>query len=316
MRLMAIAFARNLTPPSFEPTSSVVVHAADDSCTCGDATHFAGATRYGATLSFELRAPRDTTHERAIDFVRRALGNPRFAVRESNTGLTLGGLESLLDGDSRPLVFHLGATSPIAYAASPLEDVCTLPTPEVSPASLDFGVAPYSTQATRTVHVVNRAAVELEALVGARTIHCRRAGQSICRSSGRPTETRSAARRRRATSRILFVPAHRDPDRDAEAAIERRARVFETVRTGRPHAEQAERVDVTVRRAADYAATARDWTCPTDYVRSGCRVENRTDGFTVAAEARGDSACHFACSGPPPAKPRSPAGSTPSWNVR
>jgi len=302
VRLMAIAFARDLAPTSFESTSSVVVHAADDSCTCGDATHFAGVTRYGATLSLELRAPRDATHERAIDFVRRALGDPRFAVRESNTGLTLGGLESLLDGDSRPLVFHLGATAPIAYVASPLEDVCTLPTPEVSPASLDFGVAPYGTQATRTVHVVNRAAVELEALVGARTIPLPARGTIELPLLWTPDGDALRCETQTRDESILFVPARRDPNRDAEAAVERRARVFETVRTGRPHAEQLERVDVTIRRAADYAATARDWTCPADYVRSGCRVENGTDGFTVTAETRGDRACHFACSGPPPAK--------------
>ena len=302
VRLLAIAFARDPAPPAFEATTSVVAHPQDDSCTCGDATHFAGATKYGAVLSFDLRAPRDATHERAIDFVRRALGDSRFAVHESNTGLTIDGLASLLDGDSRPLVFRVRAAAPVAYVASPLADLCAFPTPEVSPASLDFGVAPYGTEASRAVHVVNRGTVDLEALVGARTIPLPARGAIDLSLRWTPDGDALRCETQTRDESILFVPAHRDPNRDAAAAAERRGRVFETIRTGRPRAEQDERIEATIRRPADYGATVRDWTCPSDFVRASCRVANATEGYTVTAEPRGADACHFACTGPNPSK--------------
>ncbi len=302
VRLLAIAFARDPSPRDFEATTSVVVHAQDDSCTCDEATHFAGATKYGATLSFDLRAPRDATHERAIDFVRRALGDPRFAVHESNTGLTIVGLAPLLDGDSRPLVFRLSAATPIAYVASPLADLCAFPTPDVSPSSLDFGVAPYGTEATRAVHVVNRATVDLEALVGARTIPLPARGAIDLALHWTPDGDALRCETQTRDESILFVPAHRDANRDAEAAVERRGRVFETIRTGRARAEQSERVEATVRRPADYAATVREWSCPSDFVRASCRVANATEGFAVTAEPHGANACRFACRGPNPGK--------------
>jgi hypothetical protein len=302
VRLLAIAFARDAAPAAFEPTLNVVTHAQDDSCTCDDATHFASATKYGATLSFDLRAPRDVAHERAIDFVRRALGDARFAVRESNTGLAIDGLVSLLDGDSRALVFRLSAATPVAYVASPLADLCGFPTPDVSPSSVDFGVAPYRTEATRVVHVVNRAAVDLEALVGARTLSLPARGAIDLPLRWTPDGDALRCETQTRDESILFVPAHRDPNRDAAAAVERRGRVFETVRTGRARAEQDERVEATIRRPADYDATVRDWTCPSDFVRSSCRVTNATPGYIVTAEPRDANACHFACRGPNPGK--------------
>ena len=39
VRLVALAFARDRAPATFEATDAVVAHAADDSCTCGEATH-------------------------------------------------------------------------------------------------------------------------------------------------------------------------------------------------------------------------------------------------------------------------------------
>jgi hypothetical protein len=298
VRLIALAVARDPSPPSFEPTTSVTARASDDSCSCGDATHFAGATRFGATLSFDFHAPRDATHERAIDFVRRALGDARYAAHESNTGLAIDGLASLLDGDSRPLVFHLTAARPVAYVASPLLDVCAFPTPEISPASVDFGVAPYETQATRTVHVVNRAGVPLQALVGAETVELPARAAIDLPLVWTPEGDALRCETQTRDESILFVPARRDPRRDAAAPTERRARVFETIRTGRPHAEQTEHVDLPIRRAEDYAATGRDWTCPGDYVRTSCRIENAADGVTATADPRGQRGCHFSCVGP------------------
>ncbi len=299
--LVAIAFARDLAPPSFD-RGEALLEAPSGGCTCGEASHFVGAPKYGALLAYSFRASRAGPHVRALDFVRAALGDARRSVRESRVGgMTIDGLAQLLSRDATvPLTFRLTDAQPIAFEAAPIAELCDFPAPEVSPSPLDFGVAPYGTEARRTVHVVNRAPIDLRAIVGASTF--------VLPASG-----------------AIDIPLHWTPDGDApgcetqtrDEAIPflrsgggtpRAARVLETIRTGRPTVERTERI------AADAPSVERDWTCPRDFVRTSCRADAVADGTSapearrgphevvgphpeVTAEPRGDNACHFACRG-------------------
>jgi hypothetical protein len=166
---------------------------------------------------------------------------------------------------------------PVAYVASPIAELCDFPAPEVSPSPLDFGVAPYGTEARRTVHVVNRAPIDLRALLGASTFVLPASGAIDLPlrwipdgdAPGCETQTRDEA--------IPFLRL------GGETA--RTARVLETIRTGRPTVTRAERVVPTPPKL-DLASTARDWTCPRDFVRASCRAEN-TAAYDVVAEPRG-----------------------------
>jgi hypothetical protein len=300
VRLVAMAVVRDLAPPSFDPGASLL-ETPSGACTCDDATHFAGATKYGAMLSFAFAAPREAggvfaheePHVRALDFVRAALGDARRAVRESRVGgMTIDGLARFLQRNpTAPLVFHVTDPQPIAYAASPIAELCDFPAPEVSPSPLDFGVAAYGTEARRTMHVVNRAAIDLRALLGASTFVLPASGAIDLPLRWTPEGDAPGCETQTRDEAIPFLRLH------GETA--RTARVLETVRTGRPIVSRAERVEPLPPKL-DLASTARDWTCPPDFSRTACRVEN-TGKYDVVAEPRGDEACHFACRGPAPA---------------
>jgi hypothetical protein len=290
--LVAVAFVRDLTPLAFEP-GAALVETPSGGCTCGGASHFAGATKLGAMISYSFESPRDDPHVRALDLVSAALGDPRRRVRESHLGsVTIDGLSRLLQGEPAvPLTFHVTDARPIAYAASPIADLCDFPTPEVSPSPLDFGLAPYGTVARRSVHVVNRAPIRLQAILGASTVVVP-AGDAIDvplswtpdgDAPGCETQTRDEA--------IPFLrPGGNTP---------RTARVLETIRTGRPTVQRSERVELP-RAKLDLASSVRDWSCPRDFVRTACRAENAAiqDHQDPIAEPRADNACHFACPGP------------------
>jgi hypothetical protein len=289
VKLVALAFVRDLDPPSFEP-SAALVERPSGGCSCGEASHFVGATKYGASLSYGIR-PRPIardTHVRALDFVRAAFADPHVAVTEARVGkMAIEGLGPLLSpsrapGASAPPTFRITDAVPVAYAASPVGELCDFPAPEVSPSPLDFGVAPYGTEARRTVHVVNRAPIDLRAILGASTFVLPAHGAIDLPLRWTPDGDAPGCETQTRDESIPFLRLG--------GSTPRTARVLETIRTGRPSVEQTERVGPA---APDPRAT-RDWTCPRDFVRSSCRVANASGGDAVA-EPRGKDACHFAC---------------------
>ncbi len=311
VRLLAIALQAE-PPRAWNAGPSLVVKAADDSCTCEGATHFAGSVRHGATLAYAMTAPRDATHVRAVDFVSAALGDARFTVREANDGLVIDGLSSLLDGRAHPLAFRVTSPSPVAMDAAPLDDVCTFAAPEVTPSPLDFGVAPYGASATRDVHVVNRAPIDLEAIVGARTIPLPAHATIDLALRWAPDGDAQRCETQTRDESILFLPAWRDRSGDAGAPVGRRARVLETIRTGKPRVERRERFDAdradrADRGSRDEGEHAHEWSCPRDFKVAACRAENAvcgdrractTGGYAAVAEPRGQEGCRFDCREP------------------
>jgi hypothetical protein len=296
VRLVALAFVRDLAPATFDPGASLLERPTGE-CLCGDATHFAGATKYGAMLSYSFSAPRRDGHVGAIELVRAALVDPHAPLRESRVGsMTIDGIARFLSHDAAaPLAFHVIDAAPIAYLASPVAELCDFPAPEVSPSPLDFGVAPYGTEARRTVHVVNRSAVDLRALLGASTFVLPAGGAIDLPLRWTPDGDAPGCETQTRDEAIPFL-------RLAGGTTPRTARVLETIRTGRPSVERIERVEPSPagragRDRSDLATIARDWTCPRDFARTSCRAEN-TGGLEVVAEPRGEDACHFACPGP------------------
>ena len=218
-------------------------------------------------ISYSFASPRAEPHVRALDFVSAALGDPRRRVRESRLGsMTIDGLSRLLHGEAAvPLAFHVTDPRPIAYAVSPIADLCDFPAPEVSPSPLDFGVAPYGTLAQRSVHVVNRAPIDLQAILGAITVVVPASGAIDIPLRWTPDGDAPGCETQTRDEAIPFLRAG--------GSTARTARVLETIRTGRPTVERTERVELP-RAKLDLASTARDWTCPPDFVRTACRVEN------------------------------------------
>ena len=289
VKLVALAFVRDASLATFD-RGEALVETQSGACSCGDATHFASATKYGAMLSYAFRSPRRSGPVRALDLVRAALEDPRVAVRESRLGsMTIDGLSRFLFRDaSAPLAFHVTDPVPVAYAASPIGELCDFPAPEVSPSPLDFGVAPYGSEVRRTVHVVSRAPIDLRALVGASTFVLPAGGAIDLPLRWTPDGDAPGCETQTRDEAIPFLRLG--------GGTARVARVLETIRTGRPSVERAERVEPSPPRL-DPASTVRDWTCPRDFVRASCRAEN-TGGAAVVAEATGKDACHFACSAP------------------
>jgi hypothetical protein len=289
VKLVALAFVHDQSLPSFD-RGLALVETPSGACSCGDATHFAALTKYGAMDSFAFESPRRTGPVRALDLVRAALGDPRAAVRESRVGnLTIDGLARFAARDATaPLTFHVSEAAPLAYAASPIAELCDFAAPEVSPSPLDFGVAAYGSEARRTVHVVNRSTLDLRALLGASTFVLPAGGTLDLPLRWSPEGDAPGCETQ---TRDLAIPFFR-----LRGGTARTVRVLETIRTGRPTVQRAERVEPSPPKL-DLATTVRDWTCPRDFVRASCRTENAA-GADIIAEPRGKDACHFACRGP------------------
>jgi hypothetical protein len=306
VRLVAVAFARDLAPPAFRATPSLVASSRGDTCACGDATHFAASTKVGALLSYDFQAPRSDAHVRALDFVRAALGAPRLAVHETRLGgLALEGLDRALAGTPEPLLFHLTRAVPLALEATSLTELCDFPAPEISPSPLDFGVAPYGTEARRTVHVVNRSPVDLQALLGASTFALPARGAIDLPLHWTPDGDAPGCETQTRDEIIPFLRAGRDPSRTTVSPLPRTARVLETVRTGRPSVERVE--PITIASGHAEPPSANDWTCPKDFVRASCsatRLDCGDGGLcdqpaeNVQVELRGANVCHFSCRDP------------------
>lgn len=307
VRLVAIAFVRDLDPQFFDATDEVAYES--DACTCRGASHFVGAVKMGGLLSYDLTVREGEVHGKALDFFKARLATKDVTIVETRVGgLEVDGLESQLSKDAapKPLGFHVKSPVPIAYAVYPIADVCkfAFPEPEVSPVPLDFGDAPYGKEATRLVHVVNRASFDLVATLGKRTVDVPARGTADVPVTWVPMgDAPGCELQSREDSMVLTPKASGAPVVPRQHSI----RLPQSVRTGRGTVVQADHVDTGEARRPDYSATARDWTCPPDRVVAGCRTQsaqcgdkNRdctSEGYTLVAEPRGNG-CHFGCTGP------------------
>ncbi len=302
--LVAVAFVRDLDPQFFGASEEVAF--GGDACTCGRATHFVGSVKMGGLIAYEMRVRAAEVHGHALDFVRArvAAGDARI------TQTVVGGLEvDGLDGISasnaaRPLAFRVKTPVPIAYAVYPLADVCKLsfPAPEVSPEAIDFGDVPDGQEATRLVHVVNRAPIDLRATIGERTFAVPALGSIDAPLSWRPSAPVAGCQKQTREDTLQFYPS------DASAPVSPKVqsvRLTSQVRTGKADFRRHEHVDSGSGRKPDYASTRREFTCPPDYVVASCRTTNAqcgdgkcaTDGYAVNAEPA-PNGCRFGCKGP------------------
>jgi hypothetical protein len=306
VRLVAIAFVRDLDPQFFEATPDVTY--GDAGCACGRATHFVGAVKMGGMLSYETDVRAGEAHGRALDLVRARIAANDARIAETRVGgLEVEGLDlALAGGAAHPLSFKVTSPVPIAYAVYPVADVCKLsfPEPEVTPAPIDFGDVPYGAQGSRLLHIVNRAPFDLFAHYGEKIIDVPAYATLDVESRWTPQGDAAGCDAQTREESIVFTP------RDTRAPItpqQRSVRVVERVRSGRPTIAQRVHVDTGESRAPDYTKTNRDVACPSDYVVTACRTENaqcgdgggacEQKGYALAATMSGNG-CHFGCTGP------------------
>lgn len=303
--LVAIAFVRDLDPQFF--AASTDVQFGGSACRCGRATHFVGAVKTGGLLSYEMRIRSAELHGRALEFVQARLATSDVTVTQTQAGgLQVDGLDAAMRGDAsaKPLSFRVKTPVPIAYAIYPLGDVCkfAFPAPEVSPPLVEFGDVPYGREEKRLLHVVNRASIDLRASLGDRTFAVPALGTADVQISWTPEGQTLGCETQTREETLQFYP------RDGEAPVipqTQSVKVTARVRTGKPSFRRHEHIDTGVHRAPDYASTARDFTCPSDYALTSCRTEKamcgdgacQTDGYAVNAENT-ENGCRFSCRGP------------------
>jgi hypothetical protein len=308
LRIVAIAFVRDLDPQFFEATPDVTY--GDAGCACGRATHFVGAVKTGGMLAYEMDVRAGEAHGRALDVLRARVAASDARITETRVGgLEVEGLEAALRGDPgaprRALSFKVTTPVPVAYAVYPVADVCKLafPEPEVTPAPVDFGDITYGTEGSRLLHIVNRAPFDLFAHYREKIIDVPAYATLDVEARWAPQGEAAGCESQSREESIVFTP------RDTRAPItpqQRSVRVVERVRTGRASLAQRVHVDTGESRAPDYTKTNRDLACPADYVVAACRTENAQcgdgsacaqKGYALAATMSGNG-CHFACTGP------------------
>ena len=313
LRLVAIAFVRDKDPQFFEAAGAVEYASA--ACACGRATHFIGAVKMGGMLSYEMDARAGEVHGRALDFVRAQLAAADAHVSEIRVGgLEVAGLDAMLGAAADPagsrgshmLDFRVSAPVPIAYDVYPLSDVCkfALPEPEVTPVPVDFGEVPYGRSATRLVHVVNRAAIDLTASFNGNSFGVPARGSADLVATWTPSGDVVGCDVQDREESIVFAPS------DSGVPVtpkQQTVNVVEHVRSGSATNPQRVHVDTGTHVRPDYDGTARDLACPPDYVLAACKTENAacgdgasactSSGYALTATPTA-SGCHFACAGP------------------
>ncbi len=305
--LVALAFVRDLDPQFFGASDDVVL--TREGCACGRATHFIGAVKMGGMLSFEMTVRASELHGGALAFFKARLSASDARITQTVVGgLEIDGLDSTFgksaSGAPKPLTFAVKNPVPIAYALYPLDDVCkfSFPAPELAPEVLDFGEVPYGREATRLLHVVNRASIDLVATLGARSFSIPALASIDLPMTWKPEGETLGCEPLTRDETVQFVP------RDADVRVTPRAQslhVSAHALTGKPTFRRHEHVDTGVHRKPDYAATERAWECPPGYAVSGCRTEKTecgdgtctTDGYAVNAEPTANG-CRFRCGGP------------------
>jgi hypothetical protein len=309
LRLVAVAYVRDLDPQFFDASEEVAY--VSDACSCRNATHFVGAVKMGGMLAYDVTVREGEVHGKALDFFKAHFSARDATVSETRAGgLEVEGLEEQLEGAARgatrPLVFRVKNPVPIAYAVYPISDVCkfSFPEPEVTPATLDFGESPYGKEAQRLVHVVNRASFDLTATLGKQTAIIPARGTADVPVAWMPMGDAPGCELVTREESMVFVPKQGGiPVTPKQHSV----RIQERLRTGKGSVLFAEHVDTGEARRPDYAATQRDWTCPPDHVLAACRAQGAScgdknkdctsDGYVLVAEPR-QNGCHFACSGP------------------
>jgi hypothetical protein len=306
VRLVALALVRDLAAATFAASPRVTSSA--KGCACARATHFAGGEKMGGMLAYTMAARARDAPVRALDFVRARLSDRHATIAETRVGgLEIDGLDAILAGGAhRPPSFKVTSPVAVAHALYPIADVCgfALPTPEVAPLPMDFGDAPYGTSATRLLHVVNRASIDLHAILGARTFPLPARGTLDLPLTWTPDGDAPGCEVQTREEVVVFLPE--DPEL-AVAPKQQIAHVLEHVRTGRPMVARAEHVELGESRRPNFSATVRDWSCPRDFVLASCRADRAqcsdsartcsSDGYAVSAAPTANG-CHFACSGP------------------
>lgn len=304
--LVALAFVRDLDPQFFAASDEMAF--SGEACTCGRATHFVGSVKMGGLLAYEMRARAGELRGRALDFVKARLAAGDARVTQTVVGgLEVDGLDAVVgaaSGPAKPLSFRVRNPVPVAYAIYPLADVCrfAFPVPEVSPEIVELGDVPSGAEATRLLHVVNRASVDLRAAIGDKTFAVPALGSADIPVSWTPAGQSLGCELHTHEELVQFFP------RDAEAPVTPKTqsvRVTLRARTGKATFARHEHVDTGVHRKPDYAATRREWECPPDYALASCRTEKAecgdgrclTDGYAVNAEPAGNG-CRFSCTGP------------------
>ncbi|CAN5350086.1 hypothetical protein BH09MYX1_BH09MYX1_37940 [soil metagenome] len=310
LRLVAIAFVRDLDPQFFDASEEITY--ASDSCACRNATHFVGAVKMGGMLAYETTVREGEVHAKALEFVKAKLSAKGAAITETRVGgLEVEGLETIFgdnvqDAASRPLAFTVKNPVPLAYSVYPISDVCkfAFPEPEVGPTPVEFGDVGYGKEATKLLHVVNRASFPVTATLGKRVVDIGAHESIDLPVSWIPTGDASGCDNQAKEEDLVFVP--KDPSTPASPK-KQSVRLVEHVQTGRTVQVRAEPIDTGSGRSPDYAATERDWHCPADYTIANCRSQAEkcgdagkpcgTQGYTVNAETK-ENGCHFGCKGP------------------
>ncbi len=308
--LVAIAFVRDLDPQFF--AASPAVSYSGEECTCGRATHFVGAVKVGGVMSYELRVRSAELRGRALDFVKARMSAGDAQVTQTIVGgLEVDGLETMLAASppaspqgARPLAFRVKNPVPVAYAVYPLSDICrfAFPAPEVSPEIVEFGDVPYGREATRLLHVVNRASIDLRATIGERTFAVPALGSADVPFEWKPEGQSLGCEALTREETLEFLP------RDANAPViprKQSVRLVARARSGKESFRRHEHVDTGVSRKPEYAKASREWTCPPDYALASCRSEAlrcgdgpcKSDGYAVNAEPT-ERGCRFGCTGP------------------
>jgi hypothetical protein len=310
VRLVALAFVRDLDPQFFDATDEITY--AGDACACRSATHFVGAVKLGGMLAYETTIREGEVHAKALEFVKAKLSAKGAAVTETRVGgLEVEGLSNIFSDTvqetaSHPLTFKVKNPVPLAYAVYPISDVCkfAFPEPEVSPTPVEFGDVGYGKEATKLLHVVNRASFPITATLGKRTVDIGAHESTDFPVSWIPNGEASGCDAQSREEDLVFVP--KDPSTPAMPK-KQSVRLVEHVQTGRTVQVRAEPIDTGSGRSPDYAATERDWQCPADYTVANCRSQAEkcgdgtkpcgTQGYVVSAETK-ENGCHFGCKGP------------------
>ncbi len=307
VRLVAIAFVRDLDPQFFEASDEVSL--SGQSCACRNATHFVGSVKLGGMLAYETTVREADVHMTALQLVKAKLSAKDATITETRVGgLEVDGLAEQLNGSgaTKPLTFRVSNPVPVAFAAYPISDVCKFgfPAPDVTPAMVDFGDTPYGRESQRLVHVVNRANFDVRATVGRRVVDVGARASVDVPISWAPVGDATGCDSQQREETLVFAPK---AEGAPVAPQQQTSRIVETIHAGKPTVVRAEHVDTGERRSPDYASTVRDWTCPPDYVVATCRTQGESCGdgalgcsslgYFLAADTA-NNGCHFGCKGP------------------
>jgi hypothetical protein len=304
LRLTAIAFVRDRDPEFF--SAGPTIRTTGGECSCGTATHFVGAVKYGGMLSYETTVRKADVHASALALFKTRLEANDGSVKQTTMGgLEVKGLAEAGKGTYAAIAFEVKKPVPIAYSTYPIADVCefAFPAPDVTPAPLDFGAVPGGSAATRLVHIQSRARVDSYVSYKDQNILLPKEGSIDIPVQWAAQNAKQGCHLEQREDALSITPAdkalHVNPEQHS-------VRVTLKALTGAPVAIQRETLDTGEALRPDYAATDKAFTCPQNYVPSACRTENALcgngkdctqDGYVIRSE-RTERGCHFRCNGP------------------